>query len=80
MNANVEQEFLSEITEVNASFWADRNEEHNSVKERLIRKFGTREKAMEETFFLLWRGFLLSIQKLEKPLDVTNKNRNLNDV
>lgn len=66
MNPNVEQEFLSEFTKLNASYWANSDEKHNQVKERLIEKFGSKEKAMEETFLLFWRGFLLATRKLKK--------------
>jgi len=66
MNVENEQKFLSEISEINAEYWANNNPRHEVVKNRLIKKFGSREKAIEESFLLLWRGFVKAVNSLPK--------------
>ena len=64
MSADTEQLFLDEISRCNAEYWVDNDPKHDEAKRRMIEKYGSREKAIEETFLLLWRGFQLAVKML----------------
>ena len=63
MKAEIEEMFLAEISKLNTEYWADNK--HIEAKEKLIKKFGSREKAIEETFYLIWSGFQIAVKELK---------------
>jgi hypothetical protein len=64
MNAETEQKYLDEISEINADYWANNDPNHEFVKNRLINKFGSREKAIEATFIFIWNGFVKALEEV----------------
>lgn len=67
MTIETEQIFLAEISDLNAEWWSKtQSPETEKIKEKLVLKYGSKTVAIEETFFLLWRGFQLSVSMLSQ--------------
>jgi hypothetical protein len=62
ISIEAEQLLLAEVTKLNADYWAG---ELTDKQQQMILKFGSKEKAIEETFTILWLGVVKAIQRLK---------------
>lgn len=68
MDAETEKRCMAGVRDINFGYW-ENDEEHKETKRRLIEQCGSKQKAVEHSFEILW-GCFLNIYKTTQ----TNQN------